>query len=197
MEATNVTDIATPLSLETPQLRAARMPDRMFAAVFDTILCFPILMTIASIFVRSYHVPVAAYGSWKMEGGPALGSIVADVAFLCIYCFVFEAWRGTTFGKEIMGIEVRSSAGGHCGLGRSFLRNLLRPIDAIGFYLLGFLVAILSPFNRRIGDRVAGTVVTQNPHARRWRAFFLWLVTTGVLVYIASRLIGVLLKRAS
>jgi len=63
---------------------------------------------------------------------------------------------------------------------RAFLRNLLRPVDAIGFYLLGFIVAISSKENLRIGDRVARTVVAENPRARRWQAFLLLIAIAAV-----------------
>ncbi len=58
--------------------------------------------------------------------------------FLCILvvcvCSFLERFYSKTLGKEIMGIDVRSRTGGKCGVGKAFLRNLLRPIDAIGFY---------------------------------------------------------------
>ena len=44
-------------------------------------------------------------------------------------------------------------------LGKALTRNLLRPVDALLGYVLGFVVAVASRHRQRIGDHVAGTVV--------------------------------------
>jgi uncharacterized RDD family membrane protein YckC len=53
------------------------------------------------------------------------------ILIVCVYSFLLEGFYSKTLGKEIMGIDVRSRDGGTCGVGKAFLRNLLRPIDAI------------------------------------------------------------------
>jgi uncharacterized RDD family membrane protein YckC len=103
-----------------------------------------------------------------------------------LYSFLLEGFFGRTLGKEVMGIYVRSADGAPCGLRRALLRNLLRPVDAIGFYLLGFIVAISSKENLRIGDRVARTVVAENPKARRWQAFLLLIAIAAVGINLSS-----------
>jgi len=179
-------------SFATSETRLARIPDRIFASVFDGIAYLPIWFTTPFIFIRWYHIPVPPGGKWGIVGGPALSTIVLDVVCYCAYFVVLEGWLGSTLGKEIMGIEVRTGAGGKCGVRRALVRNLLRPVDAIGFYLLGFLVMLFSPQNLRIGDRVAGTLVVENPHARRWSAFCLWIITTALLMYLGGALKKVL-----
>jgi len=109
-----------------------------------------------------------------------------SLLILCVYALLSEAFYGRTLGKEVMGIEVRRNNGSPCGIREAFLRNLLRPIDAIGFYFVGFLVAISSQQNLRVGDRIAGTVVTENPGARRWRAFLILVIALAVLLYLES-----------
>jgi len=74
--------------------------------------------------------------------------------------FVFEALAGTTVGKLIFGLHVRTGRGGHAGIGRAFVRNLLLPIDAIG---IGPLLALITPRHQRLGDLVAGTVIGRSP----------------------------------
>jgi uncharacterized RDD family membrane protein YckC len=107
----------------------------------------------------------------------------------CAYHFLFEWLSGKTLGKEIMAIEVLASNREKCRSGRAFVRNLLRPIDAFGFYLLGFLVALFSSSNQRIGDRVAGTIVWENSSARRKLAALAWLVANILLAYAAVLLV--------
>ena len=96
-------------SLATSETRFARMPDRIFASVFDGIAYLPIWFTTPFIFIRWYHIPVPPGGKWGIEGGPALSTIVLDVVCYCAYFFVLEGWLGSTLGKEIMGIEVCAS----------------------------------------------------------------------------------------
>jgi hypothetical protein len=91
-----------------------------------------------------------------------------------------------------MAIEVRSRNGGRCSAIDSFLRNLFRPIDAFGFYLVGFLVAAFSALNQRIGDRVAKTVVKEKPSARRGRAVIGWIllnILLGFAAFSATKLV--------
>jgi uncharacterized RDD family membrane protein YckC len=74
---------------------------------------------------------------------------------LFAYRWLLEGVAGTTLGKLLFGLAV-SRDSGSAGLGRSFVRNLLLPVDLA---LVGFLVAALTPQRRRLGDLLAGTVV--------------------------------------
>src|SRR5205085_10157182 len=49
----------------------------------------------------------------------------------------------------------------HDALPISAIRNLLRVVDGLGFYLLGALIASCSKFRRRLGDICAGTYVVE------------------------------------
>jgi uncharacterized RDD family membrane protein YckC len=77
------------------------------------------------------------------------------------YYLVLEGLWGRTLGKMVTGIRVVTDTGDKPGLGRIFGRTLLRPIDAIGGYLLAFLVAVFSVRRQRIGDHAAGTLVVR------------------------------------
>jgi len=62
-------------------------------------------------------------------------------------------WRvsqAATLGKLMMNVRVRRVDGGSIGFGKSLIRNLLRVIDAIGLYFVGFLIAILSRLRQRL-----------------------------------------------
>jgi len=49
----------------------------------------------------------------------------------------------------------------------------LRLVDAIGLYLVGFIVAVSSKQNQRLGDIAAQTIVCERETSRRGRAL-LW-----------------------
>ena len=99
--------------------------------------------------------------------------LVWAYAALCsfLYRVPFEGLLGWTPGKKIFGIRVIDERTGRKpGLFRAFLRTLLRPLDdPFGFYLPGWLVAMLSERRKRLGDWVAGTVVVGEREPVAWR----------------------------
>lgn len=67
---------------------------------------------------------------------------------------------GQSPGKRFLGVRVVCEDGRPIGWREAILRNLLRPADSLPFgYVVGALVMGLDPRSRRIGDRLAGTVV--------------------------------------
>ncbi|GAC1578103.1 MAG: hypothetical protein NVS3B7_11670 [Candidatus Elarobacter sp.] len=83
-----------------------------------------------------------------------LGVIVALIAL-----WLSEAMFGTTVGKLAVGLHVYTLRGGFVGLGRSFVRNVLLPVDVL---VIGWILALL-PGHRRLGDYAGGTVVARSP----------------------------------
>jgi uncharacterized RDD family membrane protein YckC len=79
---------------------------------------------------------------------------------LAYYVFS-EALIGATLGKQIVRIRVVDERGEHPTLGAAVVRNILRPVDALFFYLVGAVFALMSPLGQRLGDRVAHTVVVR------------------------------------
>jgi len=87
------------------------------------------------------------------------------------YYVVFEAALGATPGKFALGLRVRTADGGKISLRQSEIRNVLRVVDAFP-YFVPYLVAAIAvwndgvlseasvPLRRRVGDRVADTIVT-------------------------------------
>jgi uncharacterized RDD family membrane protein YckC len=171
-----------PASLE-PSI--ARMGDRVIATFLDGAVLMPFFGGIVALSAYWNHIPPTEDGSIKLTGGPALLSLFMFTIIWCLYYFVMEWVTGKTLGKDAMGIEVRANDGPRCNMSQAFLRNLLRPIDAFGFYLLGFLVAAASPRHQRIGDRVAETVVIENPTPKRLRAILNWLAAFALLTFAA------------
>ena len=79
------------------------------------------------------------------------------VAVALLYVWIAEGVLGTTLGKLAFGLHVYPLRGRGVGLGRSFVRSLLRVVDVL---VIGGLLSLL-PVHRRIGDLLAGTVVAR------------------------------------
>src|SRR4051812_11086744 len=96
-----------------------------------------------------------------MAGDPLAAAIALSYFFVC------EVLTGQTWGKRKEGLRVVRLDGRPLSVASAATRNVLLPIDAIGFYLIGYLAMILSRRRQRIGDLLAGTVVTEawaHPH---------------------------------
>jgi uncharacterized RDD family membrane protein YckC len=98
------------------------------------------------------------------EAGSGNRSIWLLLDFLipfAIYC-VMTGLTGKTPGKAMVGIKVVNAEGRPPGVGRAFLRWLLVIVDAFPYiipYLVGFITALNSQRNQRVGDMAASTFV--------------------------------------
>ena len=79
---------------------------------------------------------------------------------LCYYVLC-EAATGATLGKRIVGIHVIGEDGKHLTFGAAVVRNLLRLVDCLFFYLVGAIFALTSQQGQRLGDRAAHTLVVR------------------------------------
>ena len=135
---------------ELTSIRPAPMWRRSLAAVADMLIVF-------------YSVYYAAnqWGAELPNGGRGWHGWTA-VGILCLigaYWIVPEWLFGFTIGKLLLGIRVLPVAGEKITLSQSLKRNLLRPFDFLFLYLIGFIVAMLSPTRQRLGDQWAHTTV--------------------------------------
>lgn len=145
----------------TPDLESAS-PDllrrRAVATVIDLVLSYVVVETMA------LAVLMVAFTDYFVEsGGEAIAlSIVGLGPVYLLYTFAFE-WRyGTTPGKKRMGLLVATEDGSKPGLLPVATRNALRYVDFLPVgYLLGWVLARRSPRGRRLGDRVADTLVVR------------------------------------
>lgn len=103
---------------------------------------------------------IACFGFWG--SGHAWRYVVyAFGAFLLDWTYFAGteiAMRGRTPGKKMVGLRVVSSSGGTAAAGALVVRNLLRPVDL----LVGALLMSVDPLSRRLGDRLAGTLVVHD-----------------------------------
>lgn len=161
-------------ALAPPVARVARMGDRVVAIFLELFILLPLFwFEFALIAVKN---GVFNHGNATLEGGPALLSMLLDILIWLTYHFLSEYFFAGSPGKLVMSIEVRTQQGDHISMKQSLVRNLLRPIDAIGFYALGFIVAVCSEQSRRIGDMAAKTLVVEQTEPHRRRALISYLV---------------------
>jgi uncharacterized RDD family membrane protein YckC len=126
---------------------------------------------------------VGAIAAAIVFSGVGLGSLWYGVALLLwfvlawFYGGLFEAYfNGQTPGKRLMQIRVVTVDGRPISGFQAVLRNLLRVVDGVGFYLLGLVVAATNDRFQRLGDLVCGTMVVIED--RQWTP---GLIRTGDL----------------
>jgi uncharacterized RDD family membrane protein YckC len=160
----------------------ASVGDRMIALIFDRIVVTAILLAVAA-WAADY---------WRVQSvNAALSTILAAVGAIVVvtflYHFISEAAFLTTVGKAAMGLHVGVEEGRN-RVAATALRNLLRIVDAIGGYLIGFLFATFSLRRQRVGDLVGRTVVLDWPIARGGRAAMMVMIVliVAAAVWIAS-----------
>jgi uncharacterized RDD family membrane protein YckC len=99
------------------------------------------------------------WGRNPIAFSPANEGCLALTAFL--YYFLLEWFFASTPGKSTVHLRVVGKNGDKCSLTSSLLRNLLRFIDWLPFlYLLGGTIVLASKNRLRLGDIIAGTIVT-------------------------------------
>lgn len=118
----------------------APMGPRAGAAIID----FIILIVVNGVLLAIFDMG-AAY---------VLGIII----FLA-YFIGLEATQGKTLGKMALGLRVVTQDGQPLDWGPSAIRNVLRIIDGILLYLVGFIIAMTNDRRQRLGDMAAKTMV--------------------------------------
>jgi uncharacterized RDD family membrane protein YckC len=92
-----------------------------------------------------------------VEGSALLALLVFGLG----YYIVCEFATGMTLGKRMVGIRVVGEDGEQLTFGSAVVRNVLRLVDCLFFYLVGALFALTSPRGQRLGDRVGHTLVVR------------------------------------
>lgn len=158
--------------------------DRMLALVFDRILIAAFILIAGAALADQWETIAARLPPFPMDVVTGI-ALLAMVTFL--YHLIFEAGFGTTLGKAVMGLQVRSES----ERGRFVavaIRNVLRIVDGQALYLVGFLIATFSRRRQRLGDMLAATVVHDMPMANGVRAamLLLWVAAIAAAVWIAT-----------
>ncbi len=164
------------------QLRAASLGDRMIATILDSIV----------LLGPSAVVSAWSFRRWGYSSGAELQLTAASLLVagalsaltMVAYLWLLEAACGATLGKVLAGIRVvRTSS--RSALTASAVRNALRIVDGIGFYLVGATVVECSRLHRRLGDIVAGTVVIEQQFSAGLKllALVLWMAMLGSSIW--------------
>jgi uncharacterized RDD family membrane protein YckC len=161
MDAPLDTDVA----IETPEhivfhYRLAGPARRGLAYVIDLVLCYGIVVILGLIVVMAFF---SGTTSGDIGSGAKAGSglvLLALFAAQWVWFVVWEATRGQSPGKKVMGVRVLAQNGRPIGWRAAALRNLLRAADALPTgYLVGLASMSMSSRFQRLGDLVAGTIV--------------------------------------
>jgi len=165
--------------------RIARLGDRLIALIIDTLLMASILAVIGMWSARKWGGITEA--GFDIKGFPAMFSIVTTVLLGFLYFWILEGIWGITLGKVIIGIQVIKKDGSHCHMRASLIRNLLRFVDGLGVYLVGFLIAIFSRMRQRLGDHLADTIVIERKFHMLLRVVLviLWLGGIGGGIFLS------------
>jgi uncharacterized RDD family membrane protein YckC len=137
-------------------LPIAGVGSRVLAAFIDGFI--QIAIQIIWLIVWVVAVRTAAPGPW-MIALYVFGAFVIDSAY---FAGSEIAMRGRTLGKKAIKLRVVTRAGGTAGAGALLTRNLVRIVDV----LVGVPLMALDPLARRLGDRLAGTIVVHDRAAQ-------------------------------
>ncbi len=172
---------------EDAPARLASLGDRFLALILDTVV----------VCAGCSLIGLWAFLKWGIVSGGEMRVTLAtvlvggslSVLFGFLYLWILEAGLGSTLGKAILGIGVVNNSG-RSALAASAIRNLLRVVDGLAFYLVGALVASCSKFRRRIGDVCAGTYVIEGNLSQFMRAVAVlaWLAILGGGAWALPRL---------
>jgi uncharacterized RDD family membrane protein YckC len=167
--------------------RMATLGDRLIAFTLDSAFLFGVFAI----------VDAWAFMRWGIVDGTELkltfaALLVAEslnAAIFFLYLWLLEASFGATLGKAMVGIRVVRTTERN-PIAAFAIRNLLRVVDGLGFYLVGAVVAGCSKINRRLGDMCAGTVVIEE-HLGDWvkiAAVALWTAVLAAAVWSVPRI---------
>lgn len=144
------------------ELEVAGLGYRALAWLIDAALLLTFWFTL--LFLLTYVLAselarVAELGPW-LQGLLVLGAFATN----WLYALLFEAlWGGRTPGKRLMGLRVVRLDGSPATPLDLALRNFARGIDFLpAFYAVGVVSMLVSEQGRRLGDRVAGTLVVRD-----------------------------------
>jgi uncharacterized RDD family membrane protein YckC len=142
------------------QLDTAGVALRFVAVLLDAIIVlFPLGIVVGLLTGGGY--------SEQSDGYANAGVNVAGntawiwLGFALSYYVLCEGMTGMTLGKRMVGIRVVDEEGDFAGFGAAIVRNLLRVVDGLFFYLVGAIFALTSPRGQRLGDRAAHTLVVR------------------------------------
>ena len=157
---------------------AARLGDRLIAVILDTLFIAAILLILAATLISQKR-------DLQLSTTPMIaGAAAAALAVAFLYYWLLEGTCGATIGKAIAGVRVVHAESGTPTFGSAAVRNALRLVEGIPFYLPSYFIAIFSRGRKRIGDFAANTVVLELPFSTGGRATAVALWILGIAASI-------------
>jgi uncharacterized RDD family membrane protein YckC len=169
---------------------------RLYAILIDsfvtTVLIHFVLIGFPTFHLR-IQLPRSRFGGLNFAFDSTeslfLGISVAVILYV-LYFILFETLTGTTPGKVLSGLRVVDRGGMQASPWQALVRDILRPLDAVGAYALGGFVAVMSGRRQRIGDHAAGTMVVSvesldDPVTTRVQAYRAMILFVPLLTAVA------------
>lgn len=126
---------------------------RIVATILDGIVLGLLYQLCTAIFGGHYRSDL---DFTRLTSKAGIGWVVVAL----LYYMLTEGLLGRTVGKFVTGIRVIDAKTGRTpGMFTVLIRTLLRVIDGIGGYLLGWIIVVLNDRRRRLGDMAADTLV--------------------------------------
>lgn len=148
-------ELGTVLSLDNVpvELPLARVGSRVLAGVVDYVLLV-LLLIVWSVGIFFTSGALGLKPGWGIAIW-LLGLFVIDYGYFAAQEIAFD---GRTVGKRVFGLRVVARDGAAAGNGALLVRNIVRSLDVV----FGVVLMALDPLSRRLGDRLAGTVVVHD-----------------------------------
>jgi uncharacterized RDD family membrane protein YckC len=150
------------IPLDLPIARAA-------SRVVSGFLDYLILIVLALLWTVTVLLLLDSSGTARIIILLVVGYFLLEYGYFAV---VEVATGGRSFGKWTMGLTVVTRRGGRPPTTALLLRNAVRSVDL----LVGIPLMLLDPLARRLGDRLAGTLVV---HVRRSDEWVLHRVPRG------------------
>lgn len=128
----------------------AGLGSRFIALLIDSF----ILALVVGIFLATTDYSFSDPAEYGLGLVPLL-----TIGAVFLYFTMMEGFLGATIGKMVFRVKVVKEDGSACGIGAALVRNLLRIVDGIFFYVVGAVLIVRSQKRQRLGDRIAKTVV--------------------------------------
>lgn len=120
---------------------------RLLATAVDGLIVWGLMLLMGKLTGKTFSFT---------EGTTILGLAVPTwLIVTLVYFTIFEGIKGATAGKMIMGLKVVKEDGKKCDLFSAIVRNVIRPIDIVTFFIWA------TNKNQRLGDFIAKTYVVE------------------------------------
>jgi len=149
---------------EKEKEKYASLPDRAVAVIIDTIIVWVLSFVVGVVigFMSVLMMIVDVYVDFESTATTVIFYLIG-FCILLLYFTILEGplGGGRTIGKRIVGIKVTTEDGKVPSYRATIIRNILRIIDGLFFYLVGAIQINSSSKNQRFGDRSAKTIVVK------------------------------------